>query len=61
MKPREERVVRLRCGLDESGGESREEVAARLALTRERIPQIESDALARLRHPSRAEQLLAFL
>lgn len=61
LRPREREVLRLRFGLDRGHPRTLEEVGARLHLTRERIRQIESLALCKLRHPSAgpdARQLL---
>jgi RNA polymerase sigma factor (sigma-70 family) len=52
LRPREEEVLRLRYGLDRGYPRTLEEVGTRLRLTRERIRQIESRALCKLRHPS---------
>jgi len=52
LRPREQEVLRLRFGLDRGRGRTLEEVGVRLHLTRERIRQIESLALCKLRHPS---------
>ncbi len=52
LRPREKEVLRLRFGLDRGHPRTLEEVGARLRLTRERIRQIESLALCKLRHPS---------
>jgi RNA polymerase primary sigma factor len=54
---REERVIRLRFGLDDSRPRTLEEVGKEFGLTRERIRQIESHALRKLRHPSRSRKL----
>jgi len=62
LTPREEKVVKLRFGLDKSGVEhTLEEVGQYFAVTRERIRQIEAKALRKLRHPSRARKLKPFL
>ncbi len=60
LTPREEQVLRLRFGIGEKSDHTLEEVGARFAVTRERIRQIESKALRKLRHPSRARLLRAF-
>ncbi len=60
LTPREEQVLRLRFGIGERSDHTLEEVGARFAVTRERIRQIESKALRKLRHPSRARLLRAF-
>ena len=53
---REERVIRLRFGLDDGRQRTLEEVGREFGLTRERIRQIESMALRKLRHPSRSRE-----
>lgn len=57
LPPREARILRLRFGLDNGHTYTLEEVGQKFGLTRERIRQIESKALRRLRHPRRARQL----
>ena len=57
LTPREERILRMRFGLDDGTEHTLEEVGRAFNVTRERIRQIESKALRRLRHPSRANQL----
>ena len=57
LPPREARILRLRFGLDNGHVYTLEEVGRKFGLTRERIRQIESKALRRLRHPRRARQL----
>jgi RNA polymerase primary sigma factor len=60
LTPREERIVRMRFGLDRSGKEhTLEEIGHVFGLTRERIRQIESKALKKLRHPALARKLKA--
>jgi RNA polymerase primary sigma factor len=59
--PREEQVLRLRFGHRRAHRLTLEEVGARFAVTRERIRQIESKALRKLRHPIRARRLRGFL
>ena len=62
LSPREERVIRLRFGLDNEGHErTLEEVGQNFNVTRERIRQIEAKALRKLRHPSRARVLKNFI
>ena len=60
LTPREERVLRLRFGIGESTDHTLEEVGRDFEVTRERIRQIEAQALRKLRHPSRAKKLRAF-
>ena len=61
LTPREERVIRLRFGIDDGYHRTREEVGSIFQVTRERIRQIEDKALKKLRHPSRAAILQQFL
>jgi len=62
LTPREEKVIKMRFGLDTTGSEhTLEEVGQHFAVTRERIRQIEAKALRKLRHPSRSRKLKAFL
>ena len=61
LPPREARIVRLRFGLENGHNYTLEEVGAKFGLTRERIRQIESKALRRLRHPRRSRQLREYL
>jgi len=62
LSPREEKVLRLRFGLDTEGRErTLEEVGQDFNVTRERIRQIEVKALRKLRHPSRARVLKNFI
>ena len=61
LTPREEKVLRLRFGVGEESEHTLEEVGQKFAVTRERIRQIESKALRKLRHPSRSRKLKAFL
>ena len=58
---REERVIKMRFGLDDGTEHTLEEVGQNFAVTRERIRQIEAKALRKLRHPSRSRRLRAFL
>jgi RNA polymerase primary sigma factor len=61
LSPREEKVIRMRFGLDQPEGErTLEEIGRTFNVTRERIRQIEAKALRKLRHPSRARLLKAF-
>ena len=61
LTKREEEVLRLRFGVDHGSEHTLEEVGRSFSVTRERIRQIESKALRKLRHPSRATKLRAFL
>ena len=61
LTPREEQVLKLRFGLDDGRTRTLEEVGKEFDITRERIRQIESKALRKLRHPSRARHLKGFL
>ena len=61
LTPREEKVLRLRYGLDDSRPKTLEEVGKEFNVTRERIRQIEAKALRKLRHPKRRGQLDDFL
>jgi RNA polymerase primary sigma factor len=61
LTEREEKVLRLRFGVNEESEHTLEEVGQKFAVTRERIRQIESKALRKLRHPSRSRKLKAFL
>ena len=61
LTEREQKVLRLRFGLDDGRGRTLEEVGKEFNVTRERIRQIEAKALRKLRHPSRARHLKGFL
>ena len=61
LTPREEKVLRLRFGLDDGRARTLEEVGKEFNVTRERIRQIEAKALRKLRHPSRSRKLKDFL
>jgi RNA polymerase primary sigma factor len=57
LTPREEKILKMRFGIDEKGGHTLEKVGKVFDVTRERIRQIEAKALRKLRHPSRSKQL----
>jgi RNA polymerase primary sigma factor len=61
LTPREERVVKMRFGLEDGSEHTLEEVGQSFQVTRERIRQIEAKALRKLRHPSRSRKLRAFV
>ena len=61
LTPREEKVLRLRFGLEDGRSHTLEEVGKEFNVTRERIRQIEAKALRKLRHPSRSKKLKDFL
>ncbi len=61
LTPREEKVLRLRFGLDNGRARTLEEVGKEFNVTRERIRQIEAKALRKLRHPSRSKKLKDYL
>ena len=61
LTPREEKVLRLRFGLDDGRPRTLEEVGKEFNVTRERIRQIEAKALRKLRHPSRSKKLKDFI
>jgi RNA polymerase primary sigma factor len=61
LTPREEKVIKMRFGLDDGSEHTLEEVGQSFAVTRERIRQIEAKALRKLRHPSRSRKLRAYL
>ena len=61
LTPREERVLRMRFGLQDGSEHTLEEVGQHFAVTRERIRQIEAKALRKLKHPSRSRKLRSFL
>jgi RNA polymerase primary sigma factor len=60
LTPREERIMKMRFGLEDGSEHTLEEVGRSFAVTRERIRQIEAKALRKLRHPSRSHKLNAF-
>lgn len=61
LTPREEKVLRLRFGLDDGRTRTLEEVGKEFNVTRERIRQIEAKALRKMRHPSRSKKLKDYL
>jgi RNA polymerase primary sigma factor len=61
LSPREEKIVKMRFGLQDGSEHTLEEVGQHFAVTRERIRQIEAKALRKLRHPSRSHRLRNFL
>ncbi|MGD0790906.1 MAG: RNA polymerase sigma factor RpoD [Terriglobales bacterium] len=60
LTPREEKIMRMRFGLEDGSEHTLEEVGRAFAVTRERIRQIEAKALRKLRHPSRCRELKTF-
>ena len=61
LTPRDEKVIKMRFGLEDGSEHTLEEVGQSFAVTRERIRQIEAKALRKLRHPSRSRKLRAFM
>jgi RNA polymerase primary sigma factor len=61
LTPREEKILKMRFGVDCASEHTLEQIARSFAVTRERVRQIESKALRRLRHPSRSEGLRIFM
>jgi RNA polymerase primary sigma factor len=61
LTPREEKIIKMRFGLDDGSELTLEEVGRSFAVTRERIRQIEAKGLRKLRHPSRARKLRALM
>ena len=61
LTPREAKVLGMRFGIGERSNHTLEEIGQDFGVTRERIRQIEAKALRKLRHPSRAKVLRAFL
>ncbi len=61
LNPREVRILRMRFGLQYNRSYTLEEVGRKFGLTRERIRQIEGQALRRLRHPTRSRELRDYL
>jgi RNA polymerase primary sigma factor len=60
LTPRERRVIERRFGLTDDSDETLTSIGREIGVTRERIRQIESTALRKLRHPSRAKRLRGF-
>ena len=60
LTPREEKIMKMRFGLEDGSEHTLEEVGLEFAVTRERIRQIEAKALRKLRHPSRSRKLMSF-
>jgi RNA polymerase primary sigma factor len=61
LTPRQEKILRMRFGIEEKANHTLEEVGQDYNLTRERIRQIEAKALQKLRHPSRSKKLKTFI
>jgi RNA polymerase primary sigma factor len=61
LTPREEKIIKMRFGLEDGSEHTLEELGQTFALTRERIRQIEAKALGKLRHPTRSHKLRTFL
>jgi RNA polymerase primary sigma factor len=61
LPPREVRILQLRCGLLDGQSYSLEEVGREMGVTRERVRQMEAQALSRLRHPCRRRRLSDYL
>ena len=61
LSPREEKIIRMRFGLEDGSEHTLEQVGQAFAVTRERIRQIEAKALRKLRHPARSNRLRGFL
>jgi RNA polymerase primary sigma factor len=61
LTPREEKIIKMRFGLEDGSEHTLEEVGQNFAVTRERIRQIEAKALRKLKHPSRSRKLRSFL
>jgi RNA polymerase primary sigma factor len=61
LTPKEQRVLRMRFGLETASDHTLEEIGKQLEVTRERVRQIEMKAMAKLRQPSRADKLRAYL
>ena len=60
LSPREEKIIRMRFGMEDGSEHTLEEVGRAFSVTRERIRQIEAKALRKLRHPSRSQKLKSF-
>jgi len=60
LSPREEKIIRMRFGIEDGSEHTLEEVGRAFSVTRERIRQIEAKALRKLRHPSRSQKLRSF-
>ena len=60
LSPREEKIIRMRFGMEDGSEHTLEEVGRVFSVTRERIRQIEAKALGKLRHPSRSQELKSF-
>jgi RNA polymerase primary sigma factor len=61
LTPREEKIIRMRFGMDDGSEHTLEEVGQTFSVTRERIRQIEAKALRKLRHPSRSSKFRVFV
>ncbi len=61
LTPREERIIKMRFGLEDGSEHTLEEVGQIFGVTRERIRQIEAKALRRLRHPTKSSRLRGLL
>ncbi|GAG15228.1 unnamed protein product, partial [marine sediment metagenome] len=61
LSPRERRVIEMRFGLDNGSSRTLGEVGTALGLTKERIRQIQGEALRKLRHPSHSRKLIDYL
>jgi RNA polymerase primary sigma factor len=61
LSPREAKVLKMRYGIDVESDHTLEEVGQCFAVTRERIRQIEAQAIMKLKHPSRVEELRVFM
>ena len=60
LNPREEKIIRMRFGMQDGSEHTLEEVGRAFSVTRERIRQIEAKALRKLRHSSRSQKLMSF-